>query len=260
MALTAGHRQARHPEKDPQGGGGRPDEPDPKCVKLLCEGMGLTEESKGLESPVAKEEQRNEDASDDLMEPQDACRFRALAARANCVARVDVHFSAKEAWWHRRSRRGSGSGGWPGTSCSTLATSSTQTSCRFSRMGGVHFFVKVYEWRSAGGGRLLSRGWSSTHRTVATSSGESELHALVKAAAEGLGFQSLAIDLGIDLKVQLWVDSSAAKSIASRRGLRKTKQVAVKNLWVQGAGKDDRFTVKKVAEVCNPADILTKPH
>ena len=35
-------------------------EPDPKRVKLLCEGMGLTEETKGLESPVAKEEQRNE--------------------------------------------------------------------------------------------------------------------------------------------------------------------------------------------------------
>ena len=83
---------------------------------------------------------------------------------------------------------------------------------------------------------------------------------MVKAAAEGLGFQSLAIDLGIDLKVQLWVDSSAAKSIASRSGLRKTKHVDVKYLWVQDAARDGRFTVKKVAGVCNPADILTKPH
>ena len=47
-------------------------EPHPKHVKSLREGTGLTEESKGLESPVAKEEQRNEDENDDLMEPQDA--------------------------------------------------------------------------------------------------------------------------------------------------------------------------------------------
>ena len=40
--------------------------PDTKHVKLLCEGMELAEESKELETPVAKEEQRNEDENDDL--------------------------------------------------------------------------------------------------------------------------------------------------------------------------------------------------
>ena len=66
-----------------------------------------------------------------------------------------------------------------------------------------------------------------------------------------LGFQSLAIDLGIDLKVPL----SAARSIASRSGLRKTKHAAVKYLWVQDAVRDGRFTVKKLAGVCSLADI-----
>ena len=35
-------------------------EPDPKHVKLLWEGVKLTEESKGLESPVVKEERLDE--------------------------------------------------------------------------------------------------------------------------------------------------------------------------------------------------------
>ena len=46
----------------------------------------------------------------------------------------------------------------------------------------------------------------------ATWSGK-ELDALVKAASEGLGFDSLASDLGVNLSIQLWVDSSAAKSM-----------------------------------------------
>ena len=37
--------------------------------------------------------------------------------------------------------------------------------------------------------------WSSTQATVATSVGEVEYYALVKAAAEGLAFQALALDL-----------------------------------------------------------------
>ena len=48
-----------------------------------------------------------------------------------------------------------------------------------------------------GGGALKS--WSSTQATIATSSGEAELYALAKAAAEGLGIQALAADLGWQL-------------------------------------------------------------
>ena len=51
------------------------------------------------------------------------------------------------------------------------------------------------------------------------SSGEAEYYAMVKAAAEGLGIQALAKDLGIDMKVRLWVDSTAAKAIVARIGL-----------------------------------------
>ena len=119
--------------------------------------------------------------------------------------------------------------------------------CWFSRaqIGRSAGFAKVYEcWWWVG---CCLRGWNRTKRTVATSGGEAEL--LVKAAAEGLGFQSFAIDLEVDLKVQLWVDSSAAKSVASRRNLGKSKRAAVKYI------SDRRCTVRKVAAACRPANI-----
>ena len=58
--------------------------------------------------------------------------------------------------------------------------------------------------------------WSSTQGTLSLSVGEAEYYALIKAAAEGLGNQALAKDMGYDLKVRIWVDSTTAKAIAAR--------------------------------------------
>ena len=71
-------------------------EPDPKHVKLLCEGMWLREKSKGLE--VASSQGRTKERGRERR-LDGATRFRALAARANDVAldRVDFQFVAKEA-------------------------------------------------------------------------------------------------------------------------------------------------------------------
>ena len=103
------------------------------------------------------------------------------------------------------------------------------------------------------------QSWSSTQGTIALSSGEAEYYALVKAAAEGLGIQALAQDLGYDVKVRLWVDSEVAKSIVSRLGLGKVRHMEVKYLWAQEAHKRKRFEVRKIAGHRNPADINTKP-
>jgi hypothetical protein len=104
------------------------------------------------------------------------------------------------------------------------------------------------------------KAWSSTQATIATSSGEAELNALVKAAYEGLGLQSIARDVGISVQMHVFVDSSAAQSIASRSGLGRTKHVEVKYLWVQEAVSRCRFAVGRVPGDLNPADVLTKPH
>ena len=118
--------------------------------------------------------------------------------------------------------------------------------------------------RSTSGGMAVLAGgllksWSSTQGTVAMSSGEAEYYAMVKAAAEGLGIQALAKDLGLQLKLRLWVDSTAAKAIVSRIGLGKVRHMEVKYLWAQQAHKDGRFDVHKIASEKNPADINTKP-
>lgn len=56
---------------------------------------------------------------------------------------------------------------------------------------------------------------------------------LVRAASEALGMQSIMSDLGWSCKIRLLVDSSAAKSIASRTGLGKLRHLEIKFLWLQ---------------------------
>ncbi len=60
--------------------------------------------------------------------------------------------------------------------------------------------------------------YSQIQETSALSSGEPELCEIVKAATMGLGVKGLMEDLGVKVEVQVNTDSSAAKSIASRRG------------------------------------------
>ena len=110
---------------------------------------------------------------------------------------------------------------------------------------------------SISGGNVKS--WSKTHSPIALSSGEAEYYSLVKDAVEGLGVQSLARDLGWELDIILWVDSSAAKSMASRKGVGKVRHVHVRELWLQDAVRQQRLCLRKVPGVSNPADVLTKP-
>ena len=101
--------------------------------------------------------------------------------------------------------------------------------------------------------------WSTMQATVAQSSGEAEYYAMVRAAAEALGIQSVMRDMGWETVIRLWVDSSAAKSMASRIGFGRVRHMEVKFLWLQEAVKDRRVEVRKVHGTENPADVLTKP-
>ena len=60
---------------------------------------------------------------------------------------------------------------------------------------------------TSGGVMMLGNGvvktWSSTQTTIAQSSGEAEYYALVRAAAEGLGMQSIMHDLGWKMRIRL---------------------------------------------------------
>ena len=118
--------------------------------------------------------------------------------------------------------------------------------------------------KSTSGGILCVGGssvksWSSTQGSIAQSSGEAEYYSLIKLAAEALGLQALALDLGWSMKVKLWTDSSAAKSAASRRGLGKTRHLEIKFLWLQEAVRRGRLRLAKIPGAINPSDVLTKP-
>ena len=100
--------------------------------------------------------------------------------------------------------------------------------------------------------------WSRTQRAKALSSGEAEYYALVTGAAEALGVQALAAELGWTMSVRLWTDSTASISVASRRGLGKLRHVELRLLWLQDALKEGRLKIMKVPGLLNVADHLTK--
>ena len=83
-------------------------------------------------------------------------------------------------------------------------------------------------------------------------------YGIVKASSVGLGVKAMMADLGFDLDLEVLTDASAAKGIASRRGLGKTRHVAVHFLWVQERVKNGDLVVSKVWGGDNPADLLTK--
>ena len=91
------------------------------------------------------------------------------------------------------------------------------------------------------------------------SSAEAELYAGGRAAADGLGVQSLCSDIGTRAEVDLYLDSSSAVASANRVGLGRAKHIEIQNLWLQDAVKAGRLKVLKVWGEANPADLGTKP-
>lgn len=125
-------------------------------------------------------------------------------------------------------------------------------------------FAGCAETRRSTSGGVAMRGthvvktYSQTQSTSCLSSAEAELGGIVKAAAQGLGLQSVARDLGIDLNLAISADASAAIGICRRRGLGKVRHLHVADLWVQDRLGTGDFTLNKVPGASNPSDLLTK--
>ena len=100
--------------------------------------------------------------------------------------------------------------------------------------------------------------WSRTQATRELSTAGVEYYAVVTGAAEGLGMQSMMADLGVTTQVRVWTDSNAAKAIASRRGLGKTRHVELRYLWLQEKTKSGRVKMRRIPGEQNLADHLTK--
>ena len=133
--------------------------------------------------------------------------------------------------------------------------------------------VKVYsdsDWagckktrKSTSGGAVIIgshciRSWSKTQATIALSSAEAELIALVKATSEAIGMTSLIKDVGKSSKIQVYADASAALGIVARKGVGKVRHLDTSMLWIQQKELKNGVDFLKVDGVVNPADLMTK--
>ena len=98
---------------------------------------------------------------------------------------------------------------------------------------GCHVTRRSTSGGAACRGNHLIKHWSTTQVTVALSSAEAELTGISKGAAQGLGLQTIASDLGIPLKLTVLTDATAAIGICRRRGLGKMRYLATADLWMQ---------------------------
>ena len=100
--------------------------------------------------------------------------------------------------------------------------------------------------------------WSSSQQVIALSSGEAEYYGMVKGASNALGLRSMLEDVGVGVGVNLSTDSSAAKGIASRRGLGRVRHVELNELWLQDQVARGRIAVHKIRGEDNFSDSLIK--
>ena len=198
--------------------------------------------------------------------------YRALVARANYLAadRPELQYSSKEV-------------------CRWMS-SPTETSVQaLKRLGryveGHRRLVYRYQWqcadmidiysdtdwagcprtrKSTSGGCLLLgshliKSWSSTQTAVSLSSGEAEFYGVVKASGIGLGYQALMDDLGHQVPLRVWTDSTATMGICARKGLGKLRHIDTNCLWIQAKVRSGEVQLRKVRGEVNPADLFTKP-
>ena len=104
----------------------------------------------------------------------------------------------------------------------------------------------------------MIKSYSRQQKTIAFSSAEAELHAMVAASAEVMGIIRLLGDMGIDAKGEIYADSSAALGITNRIGIGKVRHLRVQALWAQEVRSTGRPAYRKVLDTLKPADILTK--
>ena len=244
-------------------------EADPRQAEKLIQECGLRD-SNTMATPGLRasfEETENDTPLDKKLHTA----FRGSAARANYLAadRVDCQFAAKEICrWMASPTAGS----W----------SALKRLCRY--LVGLPRLVYSFNWQvvdaidvytdtdwagcprtrksTSGGcvlmGRHALKSWSTTQSSVALSSGEAEFNGVVRGSGIALGMQILLKDLGHELPVRVWTDSSAAIGVCTRQGLGKLRHLDTHTLWVQQAVRSGRIDLRKVLGEENPADIFTK--
>lgn len=245
-------------------------EADPRHAEILIRELGL-ENTKPVVTPGVKSSLVPED-QDPFLEPAMATRFRQLIARCNflCQDRADIIYATKEAARGMSSPRQSHmekllriAKYLKGKPRYVVVFKKQREVFAINAYGDSDHAGEIDTRKSTSGGLVcvgdhVIKAWSSTQTVIALSSGEAELYALNKAAAQALGIQSLLNDLGINLEIRLHTDATTGRAIATRRGLGKVRHIAVNELWLQEKVANGQLTILKIKNKFNLADIMTK--
>ena len=242
-------------------------EADPRHVELIIKDLQFGD-AKIVVTPGTKEEGRTQEDSEQELGEQEATKYRAIVARCNYLApdRPDIGFAVKELArqmskptkgdWVRLKRFGRYLIGKP------------RLQQRYARQNSQRV-LKAYsdaDWagckstrKSTTGGCIMVgthaiKVWSKTQSLIALSSGESELYATLRAAAEALGVISMMRDMGYSVSGEIWSDASAALGIIHRTGLGKTRHIDTGLLWIQQTAAEQRLRFQKVLGKNNPAE------
>ena len=105
----------------------------------------------------------------------------------------------------------------------------------------------------------VCEGVVQNYGSLALSSGESsELAAVLRAATEGKGLQSILNDFCLCGHVAIKSDETAAIGMVHRLGLGKVRHLAVADLWIQHHVRSGKIRVSKMSGLENPSDAQTK--
>ena len=107
-------------------------------------------------------------------------------------------------------------------------------------------------------GQHIIKSWASTQGIIALSSGEAEFYSIVKGGSVSIGVRSILCEMGVKARIRINTDASAAKGIASRRGIGKIRHIEVNQLWIQDRVARGEIELSKVPGKTNIADALTK--
>ena len=102
------------------------------------------------------------------------------------------------------------------------------------------------------------KAWSKTMGVLALSSGEPEPAAVVRAATEGLGLQSILSDFDLCGHVAIKSDATDAIGTVHRLGWATVRHLAVGDVWIQHRVCSGKIRVSKMSGMENPSDAQTK--
>jgi hypothetical protein len=252
-------------------------EADLRHAELIVEQLGLQDakavSTPGVDPPGSGRDEDQEPEEEPELPAAEATLFRGIAARCNYLQpdRPDIQFAVKECCrlmsrptaraWEMLKRVGRYLKGRPrlvwkfdwqsSIDVLDIHSDANWAGCRVSRKSSSGGTIAI--------GSHLIRSYSKTQSVIAKSSGESELYAVVRASAEGLGILTLLADFGRPgLKASVGMDASAAIGIAQRQGIGKLRHIEVDVLWLQEQQARRLLPLRKVPGPHNPSDMGTK--